>query len=433
MTLASAASCTVLYEIQDLGTLPDGTYSYATAVNDAGAVAGYGGYNVAGDRHAAMWIGGTVEEFGDFRGKSSLGFAINSTGMMAGTAADRRNCNHACLWNGFEMLDLGTLGGDQSEAYGINDSGIVVGWAMDLTSVRRVALWDQIGVHDLGTLGGIGGMAFDINNAGQVVGQSYTNQASIHAFLWSKGTMQDLGTLGGSFSAAYAINDFGVVVGIARTAKGLDHAFLWNRKIMQDLGALGGATSEARAINEAGMVVGNSTTATGARHAFVWDGSIMRDLNDLIPADSRWVLDSATGINASGQIAGSGFHDRKRRAFLLNPVNVTDVRIDILGDERTGKVSLDHSNTLPVVVFSSFIFDARSADPSTVRFAGAKPVRWLAMDANRDRLRDMVFYFPVASLNLTKSETSLTLEGQTHSGRRFMGKGNVSVEFTRGR
>jgi hypothetical protein len=38
----------------------------------------------------------------------------------------------------------------------------------------------------------------------------------------------------------------------------------------------------------------------------------MKDLNKLIPAGSGWVLITASGINASGQIVGEGTHQRQR-------------------------------------------------------------------------------------------------------------------------
>ena len=42
-------------------------------------------------------------------------------------------------------------------------------------------------------------------------------------------------------------------------------------------------------------------------HGFLWDGATMTDVNDLLPANSRWVLNSADAINNNGQIAGLVF------------------------------------------------------------------------------------------------------------------------------
>jgi probable HAF family extracellular repeat protein len=89
---------------------------------------------------------------------------------------------------------------------------------------------------------------------------------------------------------------------------------------MRDLGTLGGKESFANAVNNAGQVVGLSDVA-GVKepHAFLWSGGAMRDLNSLIPANSGWVLEDATGVNDAGQICGEGTHKGKTRAFLLTP------------------------------------------------------------------------------------------------------------------
>jgi hypothetical protein len=54
-------------------------------------------------------------------------------------------------------------------------------------------------------------------------------------------------------------------------------------------------------------------------HAFLWKDGVMVDLNDLIAKDSPWMLQSAAGINASGQITGQGLINGKVHAFLATP------------------------------------------------------------------------------------------------------------------
>ena len=46
----------------------------------------------------------------------------------------------------------------------------------------------------------------------------------------------------------------------------------------------------------------------------------MVDGNDLIPADSGWALQDATGINDAGEIVGDGVIDGQDHAFLLTPI-----------------------------------------------------------------------------------------------------------------
>jgi probable HAF family extracellular repeat protein len=86
---------------------------------------------------------------------------------------------------------------------------------------------------------------------------------------------------------------------------------------MTDLGSL--RISDycyALGINNNGQVVGFSGGS-----AFLYSGGAMIDLNTLIPTNSGWTLEEATGINDSGQICGYGRNPSGQDdAFLLTPV-----------------------------------------------------------------------------------------------------------------
>ena len=90
---------------------------------------------------------------------------------------------------------------------------------------------------------------------------------------------------------------------------------------MTDLPPLPGDTdSAAGGLSPTGDVVGTSTdAATGRTRAVLWHGTIIRDLNAQLPAGSGWILETATGTNAAGQIVGTGHLNGKPRAFLLTP------------------------------------------------------------------------------------------------------------------
>jgi probable HAF family extracellular repeat protein len=89
---------------------------------------------------------------------------------------------------------------------------------------------------------------------------------------------------------------------------------------MTNLGTVAGfSSSSANALNNLGQVVGNLSNDIGPTHAFVWQSGVMTDLNTLIPGDSGWVLQEATGINDNGQIVGVGVVQGRTRAFRLDP------------------------------------------------------------------------------------------------------------------
>jgi probable HAF family extracellular repeat protein len=337
------------YAITDLGTL-GGSYSTGNGINAAGQVAGS---SLTGQQHSVTWNGGLksvhesyyVEDaflwmpprnktggmtnLGTLQGyDSSLGQGINDQDQVAGTllrAFGSQNgvlyATQAFIWQNGKMQVLGGL----SEGLGINNAGQVVG-----DSDGQAFLWTAGGTNGDPTNPqllplGIDGEAVGINNAAsvQVVGYIHIGTPSgaiDHAFVWQNGVTQDLGTLtGGLNSTAAAINDSGWIVGWSDNSAGKRYAFLDSAGTMQDLGTLGGTGSLANGINDSGLVVGSADTAASVPHAFLYTSGAMQDLNGLIPAGSGWVLQSANGINASGQITGYGVINGQTHAFLLTP------------------------------------------------------------------------------------------------------------------
>jgi probable HAF family extracellular repeat protein len=244
----------------------------------------------------------------------------------------------ATLWRGGKATDIsGKYGG--MAVFGINNaaSPLIVGSLpvkVAGSNLSQAMVWQNSQVTTLGALNGRSSEAHGVNLSGQIVGVSnYDAAGNSHAALWQNGTIVDLGGLFGSRSVANAINDAGQIVGssdanaVNPATGGLyTHAVLWQKNpasgayTVTDLGTLGQYTSFAYAINNQGQIVGSSYDASRESHAFLWQNGTLLDLNTLVPADSGWVLQSAQGINDSGQIVGWGYHNGATRTFILTPL-----------------------------------------------------------------------------------------------------------------
>ena len=182
----------VTYTLKDLGTLPGGSRSAGTAVNDSGQVTGVSD-TASGESHA----------------------------FLSGPG-------------GGPLQDLGTLpGGTDSRGFGVNDSGEVTGVADTANGEVHAFLSGPDGgpLQDLGPLGGGGSTGQAVNASGQSVGSSTTAAGAIHAFLYSDGLMVNLNSLitpGSGFTlvSASGISDTGYITGYGGTSKGPSHAFL---------------------------------------------------------------------------------------------------------------------------------------------------------------------------------------------------------------
>jgi uncharacterized delta-60 repeat protein len=306
------------YTVTDLGALPGGNgQSTATGINNNGQVIGYS--TVAGGaNHPFIYSGGTLLDINPTGGDSQA-WGVNDSGEVVGKAGD------AFLYGNGPLHSIGRLpGGNTSFAYAINNEGQIAGDSLTSNpSITHAFRFNVNGaIEDLGTLGGSQSNAFGINNLGDVVGLAYAADGVSHAFLYTDGHMVDIGQVWGpAASMARDVNDSGQVVGYGYFL-GLQprHAFLYSNGKIIDLQTLGGISSAAMSINERGQIVGDSNTSSGADHAFVYSNGRMQDLNSLIPDSSGWVLQQASGINNTGQIAGTGVVNGRQHAFLLTPV-----------------------------------------------------------------------------------------------------------------
>jgi len=229
------------YLIIDLGRLSTEESSWAQAVNNRGAVAGVGDFQLP-DQLALLWSGGGITPLPPLPGNlTTIAYAINNRGDVAGATLTPDGRSIPTLWSRGQVIDLGLLPNAVSgNALAMNDRGDIVG-AVNLfdtsAGMQHAFVWRHGEMSDLGpefesvSLGS--SAAWAINNRGQIVGQMGGT-----GFLWDRGRTVTIESLGGSGSQALAINDRGDVAGWGQTASGLTHAFLWSKGRMLDLGAL---------------------------------------------------------------------------------------------------------------------------------------------------------------------------------------------------
>lgn len=179
--------------VRDLGTLRGGNWSVGHAVNESGAVAGYG--MVGANFRAFRWVPESgFETLGLLGGNNSYAMAINDSGWVAGHAQVGGGNLHATLWTGSRATDLGTLDhGRNSYAYGVNNGGAVVGSSQTSNGKSHAFLYQDGVMYDLNLLlgGGNGWLlqsAYDINEGGQIVGSGLYNGQE-HAFRLDLGSL----------------------------------------------------------------------------------------------------------------------------------------------------------------------------------------------------------------------------------------------------
>lgn len=231
--------------LHDLGTLPGGTGSRGSAVNDHGQVTGVGDTGSTTVAFLSEPNGGPLHLLGTAPGGSASESAegVNAAGEVTGRFSTADGTVHAYLSgpNGGAISDLGILpDGRNSAGYGVNASGQVAGWAdiadgsntyhhAFLSGPNGGALQDLQG---LGTASGTTSEARAVNDGGQIVGFSLSNGGESRAFIYSSGVMTDLNSVLTPLSsftrlyAAYSISNDGHITGEGLTSDGYVHAFL---------------------------------------------------------------------------------------------------------------------------------------------------------------------------------------------------------------
>jgi hypothetical protein len=110
------------------------------------------------------------------------------------------------------------------------------------------------------------------------------------------------------------------------------------------------------------------------------------------------------------------------------------VMIDIKPGSYPNSINLGSNGSVPVAIFSTPTFDARTVIPDKVTLAGASvkfrgngTPMFSVQDVNGDGLPDLVVHVSTEALQLTASDAEAVLEGQTTDGRRIRGTDTIRV------
>jgi len=118
---------------------------------------------------------------------------------------------------------------------------------------------------------------------------------------------------------------------------------------------------------------------------------------------------------------------------IFEPIPIP-VTIDIKPGSFPNSINLGSGGTVPVAIFSTQTFDARTLTPSTITLASA-PVKLKGQgtpmasfqDVNGDGLLDVVVHVSTETLQLSDTDTAAVLRGKTSDGRVVKGTDSVRV------
>lgn len=333
-----------------------------TFSNYYGSGAAYG-LNDSGDvvtKSGLLYSGGAITRLPDVYApapfsysKVTIGWDVNNSGVVAGHGGDQYffgqipygNYQHGFVYDsaGATMTDAGLLpGGLESRLFAINNGGTAAGWAQELSgSFIRVQAATFSGgnltnVHNQVKLNPTDAQSaiFGITDTGKLAGYSISAGGAYQAFSYNGSTSLSLGNFGGNNSVALGLSD-SATVGWAENAVGQRQAFVHDGSTLTNLdmtftGALASSSqSAAAAVNDDGTIVGqawewgysnNDGTYTSYNsQAFVSNGNQSWALSGLLNSNSQWKVESASDINASGQIAATASLNYYSNAVVLTP------------------------------------------------------------------------------------------------------------------
>jgi len=309
-----------LYSATEVGLMPGGTFSTATAINSAGTIVGqadhctallFNGHLVSLCSTTGYYktSGGTMKAIPMLPGHvTATATGITDAGIIVGWSRPSGGFPVPSGWfydpatNHLESIPSISGGGVVANAAASN--GWVTGTRTNGVTLAPTAFRFSVNTHfleDLTPAGFAGSEGYAIDVVGDVGGMVYTATAGVtHGFAWyGGGSTQDLTALESSVPYATAIN--GVVVGPFKPYDGVTPR-VFSYMIGGSLGDIGaGINRYPTAISSLGRLVGYGTTSTHTPFTFYNTVSsslpTVNALHDVAPA----------ALNRCGTIVGTGY------------------------------------------------------------------------------------------------------------------------------
>jgi len=346
----SAAQAQALYSVTDLGPAPSGYSCWPTKLNDRGDVAAACAALAANTtttnvlNEAGVWLNGTASLLGFLNGEETYATSINNFGAVTGTGGNIPQ-GWVTTANPGVLLNFFPTSGNTRTVF-IGDTGWIGGYYIKGTA-WKAAIWtpDSKGryrVTDLPFLPGrinskaTFAIANAFNQSGQGAGYAQNDQITggQHAVFWNNDaahSIVDLGVVPGDWASwAYGMNDLGQVVGQSNGPVAGLHPALWDNDAAHTPAALpllsGDNSGTAYGISNTGHIIGTSYYVTPGTQltpgtltrSVVWRNGGVFELMSLL--DAGWTDISAAAINSLGQIAAYGTFNGAPRNVILTPL-----------------------------------------------------------------------------------------------------------------
>lgn len=343
--------------------VPGAYQTEATAINDAGLVAGY--YVDSAGQHGFIYDAGSYTTLDPTNGASTVVTGINNAGEVVGYYRDATGVHGFTFeGGGYQLINAsdslhfgvystqitavdgdGDVGGYYQDATGehgfvidqasgvvtpldepqgagqtyvtaLTDSGEVVGYYNDSTGETHGFIYQNGGYQTLDPPGSDYTAATGVNAAGDVVG-NYQEGFNSYGFLYDGSNFTTIsGPSGAAGAQVSAINSLGQVAGFYYDSAGDTHSFVYaDGSYTTALGPPNAYSVNATAINDSGAVVGNATTPS--EMSFVYN--VGNGTYSALPAPDGAQAAYATAVNDSGAIAGDYTSNAGQYGFLYDP------------------------------------------------------------------------------------------------------------------